>query len=551
MNNIEITFNNQFKKSFKRPLYVKDLIEYYIDYTNEKIMGISIDNTVKKANEEITKNSNVFCITKNNVYGNKMYQAALKFVLYVASLELWGKETKVYFCNSIDKGIYIKIIKKEKFTKDDSVKLKKKMQEIIDENLPFERLIIEKKQAIKYFLNYGEDEKCKNIKNLASNTVTLFKLKNYYNYFYTELPHNTKVLTSFDIEYRLSNIILIYPTISSNDKLPEYHHFKKTLDSFENYRNWLHKLNVSYVSDLNYLVQTNNIKEFVMCNEMMALQNIADAAKEIIKKNAKIVLISGPTSSGKTTSAKRLSLMLKTYGIKVKSLSTDDYFKERLETKKDKDGDYEFENLEAIDLDLFQKDMEELINGFEIYPPTFNFKTGKKEFNKKSMKLSENEIIIIEGLHCLNDKLLKNIDENLKFKIYVSPFIGLNIDRHNHLSTIDLRLIRLIVRDNEYRSIDVNETLRRWNKIKLAEEKNIYLYQEKADFIINTALAYELGVLKVFAEPLLQSVDITSLFYEEANRLISFLRSFCPITKEIVPNFSVLREFIGNSVFND
>ena len=551
MATVKITFNNNLTKDFESPVTVKKLLNFYFKETSEKVMGITINNVFKKPQDEIIKDTEVFCITESNSYGNKMYQAGLKYVLQVATYELWGENSQINFLNSLDKGIYIKINKGNKFTSDDCLKLKNKMQELIDAKLTFERLIVEKKQAIKYFDKYHESEKSQNIKNSASNTVTLYKLKKYYNYFYCELPFNTGVLSSFDLEYRLGHAILLFPTLSSNGKIPKYHHYQKTLNTFENYRDWLKDLQVPYVSDLNSLVQKSKIREFVMCNEIKALQNLMQTANEIISKKAKIVLLSGPSSSGKTTTAKRLSLILKSYGVPSVLISTDNYFKERLETKKDEDGDYKFEELEAIDLNLFQNDMQELINGNEIYPPFFNFITGKKEFNKNSLKLQDNEIIIIEGLHSLNKELLKNIDDNLKYKIYVSPFIGLNIDRHNHISTIDLRLIRLLVRDNETRAISATETLRRWNKVKYGEEQNIYYYQNEADTIINTALAYELGVLKVYAEPLLQSVDITSSSYEEANRLINFLRSFCPISSDMVPNFSVLREFIGNSIFND
>ena len=551
MEKITITFNETLKKEFTKPVKIKELLDYYFEKTKENVMGISIDNVIKNPLDELKKDTKVTCVTEKDAYGNKMYQAGLKFVMLVAAYELFGKNTKVEFLNSLDKGIYTKINKGTPFTKDDCIKLSNRMKELIKENLDFKKIIVDKKQAAKYYSELYELEKCRNIKNIAASTVTLYKLKDSYNYFYTNLPANTKFLTQFKLVYNDEDVILTFPTLSSNGKILEYHHYQNTLDSFNNFRSWLNLENALYVSDLNYYVQRGKINDLILTQELKAIKDMYKVVKEIIDKKIKFVLLAGPSSSGKTTTAKRLSLGLKACGIKSKLISTDDYFRDREETPKDKDGNYEFEVIEAIDLKLFQSDMEKLFNKKTIYPPKYNFAAGKKEFSKTSIKLDDDEIIIIEGLHCLNDRLLPNIDKKSKYKIYVSPFMGVRIDRHNHISSLDLRLLRRIVRDNYTRGCNATETLKSWHKVRHDESIYIYNFQNEADAIINTALVYELGVLKVLAEPLLQSVSIKSPYYEEAGRLINFLRSFCPITSENIPSFSVLREFIGGSIFKD
>ena len=296
---------------------------------------------------------------------------------------------------------------------------------------------------------------------------------------------------------------------------------------------------------------TNQIRDFIATNEFVSNDFINEVIKKIVdhKNEIKILLLAGPSSSGKTTTAYRINLFLKKYGIKSITFSTDNYYKDIDKISKDSDGNYEFEKIDALDLDMLQNDLLNLLDGKEVTIPTYNFIAGKKEYKTKAIKLDKDEIIIMEGLHCLNEVMTKKIDKKYKYKIYVSPFLPLGIDRHNHLSTMDLRLIRRIVRDNRTRGASVTDTLKYWEKVKNDEEVYIYNFQKEADVILNTALIYELGVLKVFAEPLLYSVSITSEFYEEARRLLSFLRLFFPISSELVPNYSVLREFIGGSIF--
>ena len=301
-----------------------------------------------------------------------------------------------------------------------------------------------------------------------------------------------------------------------------------------------------YLSDMNSLVSASKIDEFIKSNEILYMEDLIKASDKIISmRDVKMVLIAGPSSSGKTTTMKRLKSILKARGYEPIGISTDDFFVDREDTPKNDLGEKDFECLQAIDLELFNKTLEKLLNEEEVELPEYDFINGKKVFKGSKVKLKDNSLLLIEGLHCLNDDLIPYIDSKYKFKIYLSPFIPLNIDRHNYISTLDLRLIRRIVRDNRTRGKKVDETIKEWQVVRKGEENYIFPYVYQADMIINTALAYEIGVLKVYAIPLLYSVGLDSPYYNEARRLIHYLEVFFPIPAEFVPSGSVLREFIG------
>ena len=309
---------------------------------------------------------------------------------------------------------------------------------------------------------------------------------------------------------------------------------------------------ISTAADLNEIVSTGKYNDIIMLAEARYNSQLSNVANRIYDKKGKtkIILLAGPSSSGKTTTSKKLEIYLKAKGFKTHSLSIDDYFLDREKTPKLPNGDYDFESIRAIDIDKFNEDLIKLLNGVKVNIPTFNFITGKREYKKNYLQLSEDDIIIIEGLHALNDELTKEIDDSLKFKIYISPLTQLNIDNHNRVHTSDTRRLRRIVRDNKYRGYNASDTLKSWGNILDGEEKYVFPYQDKADVIINSALIYELGVLKTYAEPLLFSVHEDDEVYPEAIRLINFLRNFLPIPSDDIPKESLLREFIGGSIFN-
>lgn len=363
------------------------------------------------------------------------------------------------------------------------------------------------------------------------------------------MPYSTRYIKQFDLKYLDNNrIIFLYPSNLTEGKIPEYVHHENIIKSFYEGKEWLKRLNTPYVSDINKLVSNSNIKGYIEACELNFTDQIRKACEEILRnKEHRFIMIAGPSSSGKTTTTRVLGSYLRSQGYDPICISTDDYFVERDETPKDEKGNYDYECLNAIDINLLNNNLINLLKGEEVSVPEYNFVTGKKEFNNRKLKLKENSIILMEGLHSLNNDLTPFIPDNVKYKIYLSPFIPLNIDRHNYISTLDLRLIRRMIRDNRTRGYDVSHTIKSWQSVRNGEEKYIFPYIHQANIIINTALPYELGVLKVYAEPLLLSIKPNSPYFEEARRLVKFLRSFYPISSENVNKNSILREFIGGN----
>ena len=364
------------------------------------------------------------------------------------------------------------------------------------------------------------------------------------------MPISTSYTDIFELKLYNNGFLLRYPSRKNPTHLEEYKDNKKLLKTLQEYEDIHRILGIETIYKLNKEILSGNTNNVIMLAEALHEKKISDIADAIRKKDGiKVVLIAGPSSSGKTTFAKRLGIQLKLNGIKPVTISVDNYFVERKDTPLDEKGNYNFECLEAIDLDLFNHDLTELLNGNEILMPTFNFKTGHKEYNGEKMKLEKNEILVIEGIHCLNDKLTARIPKENKYKIYISNLTVLNIDYFNRISTTDSRLVRRIVRDYNFRSYNAIHTLRIWNSVNRGEEQYIYPYQEQADSMFNTSLIYEFSVLKKYALPLLEEIDNTKEEYSEARRIIEFLKYFETIDIENVPKNSILREFIGDSIF--
>ena len=482
-------------------------------------------------------------------YKHKLYQSGLKMVLYVSVRELF--KCDVLFLHSLDKGLYCQILSDTRLNSEDISKLKDKMTEIINANYKITRKVVTKKDAYDYYIKTKELEKAGNIQNLNGKTVTMYELMGYYNYFMSDMVESTGELSKFGITYLNSNDLILSCPINDDMTVPSYNSQEMILKSFSDYKLWSSLLNVNYVADLNKVISESKIKDFIKKNDIMMDNQIYEMANIIRKENKKIVLLGGPSSSGKTTSTRKLALYLSAIGLNPVYLSLDDYFKERELTPKDENGEYDFESLAAIDLDLFNAQMTSLLNGEEVNTPTYNFLTGKKEYNHKIIKLGDNDILLIEGLHCLNEELSKSIPYSRKIKVYISPFMPLSIDRHNHISTVDIRLMRRIVRDNRTRGYAPSHTLSTWNEVRMGEEQYVFPYQDQADVIFNTFLAYELAVLKVYAEPLLYQVTKEDPEYLTALRLIKLLDLVLPLPSEDVPALSILREFIGTSYFEE
>lgn len=530
-------------------VYEKNTMLYDIskDFQNKNsILGAKINNSLVPLNYRLKKDCEVEFIDFCDLAGYKMYQAGLKFIFEVALKDTY-QNMEVRFEHSVPKGMLAEVTGDRVLTNDDIAKIKGAMAKIIDEDIKFEKFNIEKKDMIDFYIENNQSEKARNILNISDEVVSIYKLKEHLNFFYTMLPYSTKSINKFDMVYLGKNrIIFLFPSARTNGQIPEYVHYDNIINSFLEGKEWLKKMKVPYLADLNQLVSECKISDLIEANELLFEKKISSIVDEITSnKDKKIILISGPSSSGKTTTMKRLSAYLKVKGLKPVGISIDDYFVDRDKTPKDENGDYDYECLLAIDIKQFDTDLKALLNGEEIKIPSYDFITGTRSYGDKTVKLEENSIILIEGLHALNNDLTPSISDEYKYKIYLSPFIPLNIDRHNYISTIDLRLLRRIIRDNRTRGLNVWETIDIWQNVRNGEEKYIFPFIHQADVIINTAFAYEVGVIKVFVEPLLYSVKPDNPYYEEAARLIKFLKNFLAIPAEYIGNESILREFIG------
>ncbi len=526
---------------------IKDIIHDYKKVTGKSVMGAKIDNIIVDFDTILTEDTRIDFFDYTTHEGNKIYQAGLKFVMIMAVKELWNKAVSFKF--SIDKGIYAEI--DHRLTDKDIDDLKLKMSEIISDDYEIKKCVTKKTDAIKYYESVGENEKAQNIQNIPNNYVELFSIDHTYNYFYSDMPASTGELKLFDlVRIDKNSLVLLYPRANSNYKLPHFVYNDKIYKEINKFNKWATSMNVEYASGINKLVADSKIQMFIKMDNIFINDSLYTIAKDITKKkDIKVILIGGPSSSGKTTSACRLHTYLQTFGVKPIVISADDYFKDRKDTPRDKDGNYDFECLEALDLTLFNSTIENLLKGKSVKLPTFNFLTGEKEYKREPITMQEDNVLLIEGLHCLNDRLTTNIDRSAKYKIFVCPLTPLSIDRHNHLSTTDMRLIRRIVRDNRVRGNSVNDTLNSWNKVKDGEDKYIFPYTYDVDAVLDTAYSYELGILRVFAEPLLYRVPMSSCYYEEARRLLGLLRNFFPISSEYIEDDNTLREFIGGSIY--
>lgn len=531
------------------------LLQVASDFQHEyayPILVAKMDNDIVELSDKITKKCKIDFYDRSSALGNAVYSRGVHFLMIVAIKKVLGNDTEVRIEHSIDKGVYCEIENKEI---DEKIlkQIEKKMEEIVKSDYNFIKLNVSRRDAIRFFQKRKQIDKVKVLKYISNTFVNLYRLDEYYDYFFSDMPYSTKVLDDFKLTYIKDNgFVLSYPSVDDPKSTKNYKHHEKLFNAFLEYTQMGRTLNISTAADLNDVITTGKYNYLIQLSEARYNSQISNVAEMISKdNNIKIVLLAGPSSSGKTTTSKKLEIYLRAHGLRTHSISTDDYFFNLKDTPKKPNGDYDFESIRAVDTDLFNKQLFKLLNGEKVLLPEYNFILGEREYKKKWLQLKENDIIVIEGLHALNPELTLAIDDKNKFKIYISPLTQLNIDNHNRIHTSDTRRLRRIIRDNKYRGYNASETLRNWHNIKEGEEEYVFPYQNDADVVINSALIYELGVLKTYAEPLLFSVDEEDEVYPEAIRLINFLRNFLPIPSDDVPNDSVLREFIGGSCFHE
>lgn len=549
MNNIIITFEDGTKLEFRKGIKLSEVIKSI--GTEKEIICGNFENIIIGYDDAINKSGKLILYDLNDSVGSRIYEKGLTFLFRVSALEILGKDTTIKIRNSIDRGVFFEIDKK--VSDDDIVKIKKLMKEKVDKALPFVKVETTMNEALTYFRSIKREDKIRTLFYDKNNYVTLYKFDGVYNYIIGTLPHDSSVLKYFDLtNLPGKGIILRYPSIYDNGKILKYKHHEQFFNSIDEYLEWAKILNISSIGELNDAIISSKRGELINLSESIQdyrLQQIAGMIKEK-KDKIKIILLSGPSSSGKTTTARKLSMYLKTLGLNPVPISLDDYFLNRDETPLNENGKPDFESLRAIDVKLFNNQIGKLLKETKVVAPTFDFVEGKKIYNK-TIQMNENDILIVEGLHALSEELLKDIPKDKKFKIYISPLVYLNIDDDNRINLTDIRLIRRMVRDNRTRGYNSSHTLSTWSEVRDGEEKYVFGYQDKADIIFNTFLAYELAVLKVYAEPLLYQIKEDDPEYLTAVRLIKLLDLILPLPSEDVPSLSILREFIGTSYFED
>ena len=534
----------------KKGTKVLDLLKKEIEKRNNEIIACKFNNEVKSLNFEINANGKLELIDITNKDGMRIYKRGLIYIVAKAFRELYP-EALITVNYQLYHSMLCELDNLE-VTEEMIEKVNKRVKEIIKANLPITKRIMTKDEAEKFY------EKEKTLKGRLQleleekKEVTLYYCENYYNYFYGVMPVSTGCIKEYELLKYHDGFLIRYPSRKNPYELPSFIECPKLVASLDEYEE-VHKiLNVNTLYKLNKIIKSRDIKDYILMDEALHEKKIAKIADQISQnKDIKVILIAGPSSSGKTTFAKRLELELKLNGIKPKTISVDNYFVERKDTPKDENGNYDFETIKAIDTKLLNNDLLKLLDGKEIDMPIFNFHEGKKEYNGNKMHLGKDEVLIMEGIHCLNDELTFLIPKEQKFKIYISCLTVLNIDYYNRISTTDTRLIRRIVRDNQFRGYSALHTLKMWPSVNKGEAENIFAYQEEADVMFNSSLIYELSVLKNYALPLLKKITPKDIEYSEAKRLTSMLEYFESIPSELVPNNSLLREFIGGSIFGD
>ena len=549
---IKVEYKEGLIKEYPENTSLSEIAHSFQSRYNYPILIAKVDNVIEELAYNVTKKCSIDFYDRSSIFGHTVYSHGVHFLMIVAIKKVLGNDAEVIIQHSIDKGVYCEMVNKE-INKDIIKQIESKMEELVKQDYNFIKLSVSRKDAMNFFRKKKQNDKVEVFKYISNTYINLYRLDEYYDYFFSEMPYSTRVLDEFKLTYIKDNgFVLSYPTINNPKYTDDYSHHKMMFDAFLDYTNMGKTVGISNAADLNNIVSLGKYNDVIQLAEANYNSQLAKTADIIYNKKdkVKIILLAGPSSSGKTTTARKLEVYLKARGFKTHSISTDDYFLNRIDTPKKANGDYDFESLKAVDTDLFNKHLLKLLAGEKVLIPEYNFVLGEREYKGRTLQLGENDIVIIEGLHALNPELTLAIDDSNKFKIYISPLTQLNIDNHNRIHTSDTRRLRRIIRDNKYRGWNAADTLRNWKNILEGEEEYVFPYQNKADIIINSALIYELGVLKTYAEPLLFSVNEDDEVYPEAIRLINFLRNFLPIPSDDVPKESVLREFIGGSCFH-
>ncbi|MCR5691952.1 MAG: nucleoside kinase [Eubacterium sp.] len=514
------------------------------------IMVAFCDGIVQELYHELYEGEEVSFCTLSQRDGTRVYMRGVSMLLLKSIYSLCDKDaiSKVTVDYAIDSGYFCRIHGAFELDQEKLDQIESKMREYVKKDIVFEKEVISTRYAKQLFEKYGMEKKALLCDFRKTSRMTIYKLGNFIDYYYGAMPYSTGFLKDFRLELFEDGFVFVIPKRNNPKVLPAFSPSMKLYQTMQQTNEWGEKLNVATVAEFNQEIVRGNLRELMMTQEALHEKRIGDIAEQIAERGSRIVTIAGPSSSGKTTFSYRLSTQLKTLGLRPHPLGLDDYFVNRVDTPKDKDGNYNFECLEALDIKTLNENLTDLLEGKEVQLPTYNFITGKREYNKPLMKIEEDEILVIEGIHGLNDKLTYSIPASEKYKIYISALTTLNLDNHNRIPTTEGRLIRRIIRDARTRGNSARKTISMWNSVRAGENQNIFPFQEQADSMFNSSLIYELAAMKLYADPVLFQVPKGCPEYSEARRILKFLDYFIPIDPHEVPLNSILREFIGGGI---
>ena len=531
-----------------KELALKEQKNYQDDIVLAKVNG-----KLRELTKTADSDSVIEFITTKDSDGALTYKRSATFILLKAVYDVVPKEKiekfKVEF--SLSKGYYCTLKGSEPVTNELIVKIENRMKEIVLMDLPIEKISMSTDDAVKAFAKYGMHDKEKLFRFRRHSSVNVYSIDGFKDYYYGYMVPSTGYIKYFKLFPYNEGFVIQFPEKNSTKTIPEFTPQNKLFNIMKETSEWGEMLGIETVGDLNAAIASGKANELILVQEALQEKKLADIASMIASdRSRKFIMMAGPSSSGKTTTSYRLSIQLRAHGLKPHQLSLDNYFKNREFTPRDENGNYDFECLEALDVELFNQNMTDLLNGKRVEIPGFNFKTGKREYNGNYMELGPNDVMVIEGIHGLNDKLSYSLPRESKFKIYLSALTQLIVDEHNRIPTPDCRLLRRMVRDARTRGTSAKNTIAMWYSVRRGEELNIFPYQEEADAMFNSSLIYELSVIKQYAEPLLFGISPDEPEYPEAKRLLKFLDYFLSITPESIPINSITREFIGGSCFN-
>lgn len=553
MSNFIVDVTKTCQRKYQNGITLQEISRDFETEHSSLIVAAKVNNVIKDLQTRLSQYAHIEFIDMESPDGAEVYRRSVEFLLIVAAHELYPN-VQIIVENSIGNGLYCRVIMDDKLSKEHVEQLAVKMREIVAENRPIVKKTMPKEEASKLFLKQYNTEKVRLIESLQRDQVSIYCCGDYYDYLYGAKVPNTGVLDKFELDFRYDGIIVRTPQPLQPDTPAPPKDQPKLAKVLREADSWADILNCDYVPMLNEHIARGDTGNLIRLSEALHEKQIVKIAGQITDNidKIKLVMIAGPSSSGKTTFAQRLAIQLKVNGIKPQTISMDNYFVNREDTPCNELGEYNFESIHALDLKLFNEQLVQLFAGQEVVLPRYNFISGQREASGRKIKLQPKQPIIIEGIHGLNEQLTAAIPRENKYKIYISALTQLDLDEHNRISTTQSRLIRRIVRDNQFRGSDAKKTIAQWASVRAGEEENIFPYQEDADIMFNSALIYELSVLKKYAEPLLRQVNPEVSEYTMAHRLLDFLEYFATISNESdIPNNSIIREFIGGSCFGE